>query len=76
MKETTPIVFRIYYRRFENRPTQYVDVWALSKKQAYYFLAQNYGATFFKTCYDVGIDYMRVDKEEYIGTIKGVRYGL
>ena len=76
MRETTSLVYRIYYRRFENRPTQYVDVWAVSKRQAYHFLVENYGADFFKQCVDVGVDYARTESEEPIGTIKGVRYGL
>ena len=70
-------VYRLYYRRWPNRPTQYVDVYAVSAKQAIFFFSRAYGKSFLHACEAWGIDYyyMTEDKEE-VGTIKGVNYGL
>ena len=70
-------VYRLYYRRWPNRPTQYVDVYAVSAKQALFFFSRTYGKSFLNACEAWGIDYtyQTEDKEE-LGTIKGVNYGL
>ena len=70
-------VYRLYYRRFDNRPTQYIDVYAVSGKQAIYFFRRTYGYAFAHACVAYGIDrYYMSDDDEELGTIKGVNYGL
>ena len=71
------IVYRLYYRRWPNRPTQYVDVYAVSAKQAFFFFSRTYGKSFLTACVDYGIDYYYyTDEYEELGTFKGVSYGL
>ena len=70
-------VYRLYYRRFYNRPTQYIDVYAVSGKQAIYFFRRTYGYAFAHDCVAYGIDrYYMSDDDEELGTIKGVNYDL
>ena len=70
-------VYRLYYRRWYNRPTQYIDVYAVSGKQAIYFFRRTYGYGFANACIAYGIDrYYKSDDDEELGTIKGVKYGL
>ena len=70
-------VYRLYYRRWSNRPTQYVDVYAVSAKQAFFFFSRTYGKSFLTDCVDYGIDYYYyTDEYEALGTFKGVSYGL
>ena len=70
-------VYRLYYRRWYYRPTQDVDVYAVSGKQAIYVFRRTYGYAFAHACLAYGVDrfYMSDDDEE-LGTIKGVHYGL
>ena len=70
-------VYRLYYRRFYNRPTQYIDVYAVSGKQAIYFFRRTYGYAFAHDCVAYGVDrYYMSDDDEELGTIKGVQNGL
>lgn len=70
-------VYRLYYRRWYNRPTQYVDVYAVSGKQAIFFFKRRYGNAFVIQCEAYGIDYYyTTDEYEALGTFKGVNYGL
>lgn len=70
-------VYRLYYRRCYNRPTQYVDVYAVSGKQAVFFFKRRYGEAFANKCEAIGIDYYYMtDEYEALGTFKGVSYGL
>ena len=70
-------VYRLYYRMRYNRPTQYVDVYAVSAKQAFFFFSRTYGKSFLTACVDYGIDYYYfTDEYEEVGTFKGVNYGL
>ena len=70
-------VYRLYYRRWYNRPTQYVDVYAVSGKQAVFFFKRRYGERFANQCEAFGIDYYYMtDEYEALGTFKGVNYGL
>ena len=70
-------VYRLYYRRWQNRPTQYVDVYAVSAKQAIFFFSRAYGKSFLNACEAFGIDYCYMtDKYEPLGTLNGVNYGL
>lgn len=70
-------VYRLYYRRCYNRPTQYVDVYAVSGKQAIFFFERRYGKAFVIQCEAYGIDYYYLtDEHEALGTFKGVNYGL
>ena len=70
-------VYRLYYRRFYNRPTQYIDVYAVSGKQAIYFFRRTYGYAFTHACVAYGVDRIyQSDDDEDLGTIKGVNYDL
>ena len=70
-------VYRLYYRRFDNRPTQYIDVYAVSGKQAIYFFRRTYGYAFAHDCVAYGVDrFYQSDDDEELGTIKGVQNGL
>lgn len=70
-------VYRLYYRRWPNRPTQYVDVYAVSAKQAIFFFSRTYGRSFLNACEAFGIDYCYMtDDYEALDTFKGVSYGL
>ena len=70
-------VYRLYYRRFDNRPTQYIDVYAVSGKQAIYFFRCTYGYAFAHNCVAYGVDRIyQSDDDEELGTIKGVHYDL
>ena len=69
-------VYRLYYRRFYNRPTQYIDVYAVSGKQAIYFFRRTYGYAFAHDCVAYGVDRIYQSDDEEIGTIKGVQNGL
>lgn len=70
-------VYRLYYRRWYNRPTQYVDVYAVSGKQAIFFFKRRYGEAFVNQCEAFGIDYYYMtDDYEALGSFKGVSYGL